>query len=195
MADVFSFSVSGNLLDRLKRAPQTLVQEVDRELKDGADRIMQRALRTLSSNKTIDEGGLARGISVKKEREMEYVVVSSARHSPFIEWGTKRRVKVPAGLQQYAAQFRGSSGGTAAQALKAIMGWVRRKQIRFDSATRFKSGQRKGQNRQLTLEQTAYIIFHYIMINGIRPQPFFFPSLDAEASIITKNIENVLKNI
>lgn len=191
MANLITFSVSGNLLDRLKRAPQTLAEEVDRELKDGADRIAGQAQRRAP----VDEGGIRRGISVAKTKQFEYTVVSSARHSPFIEWGTKRRVKIPAGLTQYAAQFRGGGGGSAAEALKAIMGWVRRKKIRFDSASRFKSGQRKGQNRQLTLEQTAYIIFHFIMINGIKPKPFFFESLNAEAPGITKNIENVLKNI
>lgn len=195
MADVLTFSISGDLLDRLKRAPDTLVQEVDRELKDGADRVASRAQRKLSSNKTTDEGGLSRGITTARAASLEYTVTSSARYSPFIEWGTKRRVKVPSHLRQYASQFIGSGGGSAAEALKAIMGWVRRKKIRFDSAARFKSGQRKGQNRQLTLEQTAYIIFHFIMINGIKPQPFFFPSLDAEAPTITKNIENVLKDI
>lgn len=191
MADVLTLNISGDLLDRLKRAPQTLIQEVQRELKDGADRIARNAQR----DAPVDEGALRRGITVAKVNDSEFTITSAARHSPFIEWGTKRRVKVPAGLQQYAAQFRGNAGGSAAEALKAIMGWVRRKKIRFDSAGRFKSGQRKGQNRQLTLEQTAYIIFHFIMINGIKPQPFFFEQVPKEEPILVKNLTNVLKDI
>lgn len=191
MADVLTFSISGDLLDRLKRAPGLLVQEVSRELKDSADRIAGGAQR----DAPVDEGALRRGITNHKVSDTEYMITSAARQSPFIEWGTKRRVKIPSALQQYAAQFRGGGGGSAEEALKAIMGWVRRKGIKFDNATRFKSGQRKGQNRQLSLEQTAYIIFHYIMINGIKPQPFFFDKLTKEEPVLIKNINNVLKDI
>lgn len=193
MAEVLTFSISGDLLDRLKRAPALLVQEVSRELKDSADRITGGAQR----DAPVDEGALRRGISNYKVSDTEYMITSAARHSPFIEWGTKRRVSVPAALQKYAQQFKGGqgNGGSVEEFLKAIMGWVRRKGIRIDSAAKFKSGQRKGKNRQLTIEQTAFIIFHFINIRGIKPQPFFFHNLTKEEPVLIKNINNVLKDI
>lgn len=197
MAGSVDISIQGlnQFLDRLKRAPKTLQDEVGRELKDGADAIVQRAKRKLSSNKTTDEGTLSRGISRVDKGPLEYEVVSAAKHSPYIEWGTKRRVSVPAELSAYAATFKGKGGGTFAEFLKAMLSWVRRKGIRFDSASRFKSGPKKGRNRQLTYEQTANMIALYILYNGIKPQPFFFNSVKEEEPNIIKHVEDVLKDI
>lgn len=197
MTDILTFDFSGmkDVLDRLKRAPATLAKEVDRELKDSADRIARNAQR----DAPVNEGTLRRGITVAKIVDMQYTITSSAGHSPFIEWGTRRKVSVPAELSSYAAQFKRSSdtavSGSVGDFLKAIMSWVRRKGIRFESAGKFKSGKRKGNNRKLTIEQTAYIIFHFINIRGIKPQPFFFKNFDAEKPVLIKNVENVLKDI
>lgn len=190
---VLTFDIKGfqDVLTRLERAPATIVQEVNRELKDSADRIARNAKR----NAPVDEGRLRNEISVVKVSETQYDVVSPVSYSPFIEWGTRRKARVPAELASYAAKFKGAKGGSAADFLKAIMGWVKRKGVRFDSAGLFKSGKRKGKNKPLTVEQTAYIVFHFIMLNGIAPQPFFFKNLDAEKPILLNNVRKVLDNL
>lgn len=190
---VLTFDIKGfqDVLTRLERAPNTIVQEVNRELKDSADRIARNAKR----DAPVDEGRLRNEISVVKVSETQYDVVSPVSYSPFIEWGTRRKVRVPSELASYAAKFKGAGTGSAADFLKAIMGWVKRKGVRFDSAGLFKSGKRKGSNKPLTVEQTAYIIFHFIMINGIAPQPFFFKNLDAEKPILLERVRKVLDNI
>lgn len=190
---VLTFDIKGfqDVLTRLERAPATIVQEVNRELKDSADRIARNAKR----DAPVDEGRLRNEISVVKVSETQYDVVSPVSYSPFIEWGTRRKARVPAELASYAAKFKGSKGGSAADFLKAIMGWVKRKGVRFDSAGLFKSGKRKGKNKPLTVEQTAYIVFHFIMLNGIAPQPFFFKNLDAEKPILLNNVRKVLDNL
>lgn len=193
MAGTIDISIQGlNLfLDRIKRAPKVLQDEVGRELKDGADAIVQRAQRRAP----VDEGRLKQGISRVDKGPLEYQVVSAAKHSPYLEWGTKRRVSVPSELSAYAATFKGGGGGSFAEFLKAILSWVKRKGIRFDSASKVKSGKKKGQSRKLTYEQTADIIALYISFRGIKPQPFFFSSAKEEEPNIIKRVQDVLKDI
>lgn len=190
MANAITFRVVGldQLLARLKGAPKKLVEEVSGELEAGADDIAAGAIK----DAPVDEGGIRRGISVARKNRTEFIVTSSARYSPFMEWGTKKRVSIPSSLTSYAAQFKGIKGGTKEQFLKAITSWVRRKGIRFDSTVSFKSGKRKGQRKKMTIKDTAYIIYLSILRNGVKPQPFFFKNLDKQAPMILKRVETVL---
>lgn len=193
MSSNFTFNVVGlgPLLDRLKRAPQRLIDEVGGELEDAANTIAGNAIRTAPA----DEGGIRRGINVKKESETQYAVISTARYSPFMEWGTKKRVSIPSSLTAYAAQFKGIKGGTKDQFLKAITAWVRRKGIRLDSSQTFSRGKKKGQKKKLNIKETARIIFYAILKNGVKPQPFFFDKLEAEAPKLIQRVETVLKDV
>jgi hypothetical protein len=193
MAAPFTFDVRGlkDLQRRIDAAPAILRKEIDREIRDSADKIARNAQR----DAPVDEGKIRQQINVEKTEDMLYKIVSAAEYSPYVEWGTKRRAKVPSELASYASQFRGKGRGSAQEALRSILGWVRRKGIRYESAGKFKSGQRKGRNKQLSYEQTAYVIFHYIMITGIKPHPYFFKNFDAEKPRIIKNIEAVLNRI
>jgi len=182
MAETLTFDVKGfrELFARLDKAPSTLVQEVQRELKDGADRIAGRALRKVPKG----EGGIARSISVQEISKTQYDVVSAAFYSAFVEWGTKSKAQIPPELAAYAAQFKGYKGGTLADFLKAITGWVRRNTIKFS-----------GAGRNLTLDETARIIMIHILKYGVKPQPFFFDGLKQEEPIILKHIEAVINDI
>jgi HK97 gp10 family phage protein len=193
MAGNFTFNVVGldALIARLQNAPQQIVKEVSGELLDAANRIAGNAIRQAP----VDEGGLRRGITVKKVSATEYAVVSAARYSPFIEWGTKKQVSVPSSLKAYAATFKGIKGGTKEQFLKAITGWVRRKGIRFDGSQSFKSGKKKGQKKKLTIAQTALLVYYSILSKGIKPQPFFFDNLAKESPLLIKRVEAVLNRI
>lgn len=184
----FTFNVVGldPLLQRLKNAPRQIVEEVDGELEAAADAIAGRAIK--DANKFKDEGGLQRGISVAKDKELQYRVVSAAKYSPFMEWGTKKQVSIPSSLTSYAAQFKGFKGGSKEEFLKAITGWVRRKGIRFQGVV-------KGRTKKLTIAQTAYIIYRSILAKGVKPQPFFFHNLEIERPLLLKRVETILKEI
>lgn len=180
------------LLDRIQKAPMKIKLEISRELLAGAEDIVRNAIR----DAPVDEGGLRRGISLEKKDDLNFKVVSAAEYSPFVEWGTRKKVSVPAELSSYAQTFKGAKGsGTRAEALKAITGWVRRKGIRFDSSKTFKSGKKKGQKKKLTIAETALIIFYSIMVNGVKPQPYFFKNYFEQAPIIVKRIEAVLNRV
>lgn len=182
----FTFNVVGldPLLQRLKNAPRQIVEEVDGELEAAADAIARRAIKDAPT----DEGGIRRGINVAKDKELQYRVVSSAKYSPFVEWGTKKQVSIPSSLTSYAAQFKGIKGGSKEEFLKAITGWVRRKGIRFQGVV-------KGRTKKLTIAQTAYIIYRSILAKGVKPQPFFFHNLEIERPLLLKRVETILKEI
>lgn len=193
MAQPFTFDLKGftQLQNRLNRASVAVRKEIDAELGFAAENIARNAKR----DAPVDEGRIRGSISVQKKKENEFDIVSASEYSPYMEWGTKRRVKIPTALAAYASQFRGPGRGTAAEAIRSLTGWVKRKGIRYDSAGKFKSGKRKGHAKQLSYEQTAWIIFHYIMLVGIRPRPYFFKNFDNERPKLLKNIENVLNRI
>lgn len=181
MAKGLILEVTGldELKKKIKYLPDNVVKELEAEFEAAADDFVERAINDAPR----DEGMLIQGISKKKAGQLDYEVISAAKHSPFVEWGTKRRVKVPGDLQTYAAQFKGKRDGSGEGFFEAIFDWVKRKGIRYESAATYKSGKKKGQNRLLTPEQTAYIIYHFLLLTGNKPHPFFFkqrqPVMDA----------------
>lgn len=55
----------------------------------------------------VDKGILRGGINAQKLTELSAEVTSNALYSPYVEWGTGTKVKVPQELQAYAIQFKG----------------------------------------------------------------------------------------
>ncbi len=190
----FTLDIQGfaGIQERLRSAPDRLKKDVGGVLKKNADVIARNAKRDVVDNESTDTGRLANAISVDKDNDLQYSIVSPVSYSPYLEWGTKKRARVPTKLREYAAQFRGLKTGSAEEALHSIMQWVIRKGIKIDSAATYKSGKKKGQNKQLTAEQTGYIIFHYIMLVGTKPHPFFFKNFDAQEPVIIRDVEKVL---
>lgn len=169
---------------RLETASARIKSEVKEEIKDGAQQITLKAKRVVAA-KSADQGILGRGLMTKQSGPISFDVLSLASHSPFIEWGTKKQTSIPAKYADYASQFKGLKTGSAKEAFFAINAWVERKGIRFPD--------KKG--KLLTLEQTAYIIFHSIMVKGIKARPFLFPTFEAQQPIILKNIQTVLGDV
>lgn len=166
---------------RLSKVSPRMKSEVLEEIKDGAQVIARNSQRD-ASKKATDQGQLARGIRAAKGAGIDYDVLSLAPHSPFIEWGTKKKARVPGKYADYASQFKGLKTGSAKEALFAILAWTKRKGLRFAG----KDG------KPMTIEQTGYIIYKSIMANGITPRPFLFHNFEAQEPIIIKNIQKVL---
>ena len=89
--------------DKLKSAPAKLVNEVSHEVIDAGNEFSRLAKR----DAPVDLGQLRGGISSVPVAKLTVDVVSAAKHSPYIEWGTITKVKVPGELQEYAIQFKG----------------------------------------------------------------------------------------
>lgn len=151
---------------KLGRIPDHIISEVDAEMDAEALAFVDRAQDAVP----IDRGVIKNEITRDKKGVLNYEVVSGAEYSPWIEWGTRSRVKVPPALTAYAAQFSGPTGRTGAK--KAIYDWCKRKGIP---------------------QPAWYPIFIKIMTVGITPHPFFFPQLPIARANLMKSVERVVK--
>lgn len=115
-----------------------------------------------------DFGKLSGSISPSQERVGVWDVNSPQLYSPYMEWGTKSRVSVPAELQGYASQFIGAGTGKGVKEL--IYAWVLRKGL--------------GKEAQ-------WPIFISIITKGVKPHPFFFK----QRPIVEKQLIGDLKQI
>lgn len=175
MAKGFNVSVDmGGVSEKLRGIPQIVVKEVSAVMENTAKEFVARAKR----DAPVDTGFLKGQIGYLKLDTLSFQVISGAFQAGFIEFGTKRNYRAIPGFEAEAASIKGIKGGTAEEMLENIKQWVKRKGIRFESAGTYKSGAKAGRNRQLSLEDTAYIIYHFILLNGIKPQPYFFKQVE-----------------
>ena len=91
-------------------------------------------------------------------------------YAPFVEFGTKRKVRVPAGYSQFAAQYKGSRRGNFQQLLKAIAQWVKDKRID---------------------PEATFPIALSIAKNGIRAQPFLIPAFERERQPLLQRLKKI----
>lgn len=191
MAATVTISGLSELLRDIDKYESKVKALIQAELKASAQTVVRNAKREAAK----DMGALAGGINYKEVSPTLFELFSQLGYSAFVEFGTRRRVKIPPEVQKLGIQIKyEKQSGTAEQALKSITAWVKRKGIRYDSASTFKSGKNKGKNKRLSIEETAWFIFHFIMINGIKPRPFFFPALLAETPLLQKRLELIINN-
>src|SRR5690606_35425770 len=148
---------------KLRTMPKELMEEVDVEVQDSAQLWEDRA----KSDAPTDQGMLKGEIRSRKIPG-GWEVVSMAEISPYLEWRTRRRGRVPADQQSFAAQFRGT--GQPGNAKEMIYAWCKRVAI---------------------AKEFWYIIYVNIMVNGINPQPFFF----VQRPVIEKELASALGKV
>jgi HK97 gp10 family phage protein len=158
--------------DKLAKDAKT---EVQAELNDWADTTSENAKLLVRANSS-DEGNLLRSINPNYGNGYASVT-ASAKYAAYIEFGTRKYAagyvsSLPADWQTYAATFKGSTGGTFEQFLLSIMGWVSRKGID---------------------KKAAYPIARKIMIDGIKPKPFLYPSVQKTLPVLRKNLRAIFK--
>jgi hypothetical protein len=168
--------------------PQNVKTEVNADLSSVSKEYEGRAVEQAP----IDVGGLRQGITSAKVADMDYEVTSHSPYSAYIEFGTKRRVKVPADLTAYAAQFKGKGGGSQQGFYDAILAWVKRKGIAGTYSVKTKRRTGSKIDKQIEDEQTAFAIYLSILRHGINAQPFFFPHLPwAKSEVLKRSAEAV----
>lgn len=175
MSDNLQIQGMAELLARLRQAPQAITSAVSAELQDGAQSIAAEA----KTRAPADQGFLRNEIGTEKVDNLNFKVFSGSEYSPFVEFGTGEKVNIPAGLEDYAAQFKGDfASGTLSAATgltfkEAIFAWC----------------ERKGIDKKLW-----YAIYISIGIHGIEPQPFFFPAVTRLTPIIIDRVNKALED-
>lgn len=148
--------------------PESLKEEFAGEVKDAADNWEKLAKIAAPS----DQGFLRRNIKAEFINDLEWDISVGQEYAPFIEFGTKSRVSVPAGLEGYAEEFKSNGkGGTKDQAKVMIYAWMDRVGIPKDK---------------------QWAVFISIMVHGIRPQPFLFPQRDIVEPEFLDHLQNIV---
>lgn len=150
---------------KIKALPKVLLAEVNNEIKD-AGRSWEQGAKRMAPK---DQGRLYGEIHATSTRPLTTEIVVNIDYAPYVEWGTKSKVRVPSDIADYAAQFKGK--GTAGSARKFIYAWCKRKGIP---------------------EEAWFAIYRSIMINGIRPHPFFFVQRPRVEKELIQHIKTIL---
>ena len=93
-------------------------------------------------------------------------------YAPYVEFGTKKKVKVPSGYQQLASQYKGGTGKKFADLQRAIARWAHKKGIP---------------------EEAVFPISMSIAKNGIPAQPFLIPAFEGEKNKLVQRLKKVAK--
>lgn len=105
MAKGFTIELDGlqETLNRLSKAADDIAKEVDDEIAAGV-RLMEKSAKRLAP---VDTGRLRSSISVSRVQFLNWELVAQVNYAAYVEFGTGGLVDVPAGLEQYALQFKG----------------------------------------------------------------------------------------
>jgi len=168
-----------SLQKKFENYPQQTKVKINAALNDWANRTSTDAKQLVSSNSS-DTGFLKNSI------EPEYgdgyaAVVAASKYAAYVEFGTRKFASqyvssLPTNWQSYASTFKGSSGGSFNDFLKAITEWVKRKGI--------------GTNDP---ENTAKLIVFKILREGVKARPFIYPSVNKNLPLLLEDIKKATK--
>ena len=155
-----------SLLKKLNNYPEQIKEEVNGAIEKNVQQISLEQ----KSAAPVFIGGLRQGIGYQFI-DGKWVLFSNAKYSPFIEFGTGGKVKVPSQLQSYAQQFRSGRNGTFKDFVRQLEIWVKRKGLDID----------------------ARFLAILILRNGIKPQPFFFEPFFRRRPQILADVRKAMK--
>lgn len=147
--------------------PRELREEFAGEVEDAANH-----WETLAKNAApVDQGLLQQNIKAEFVSDLEWNITAGQEYAPFQEFGTKSKVNIPAGLEAYAAEFKGQgSKGGRFDLQKLLFAWMDRMGIPDDK---------------------QWLVYISIVVHGIKPHPFLFP----QEAIIEPEFIGHLQNI
>jgi len=153
-------------LGKFERFSKQKLNEIEYVINDGALKVESSA-KNLAP---VDMGALRSSIKTGKFGEVGREVYTNLEYAPYVEFGTKSKVDVPAGLESYAMQFKGKKG-TFDELLQNIQGWAKRKGIP---------------------EDRVYGIAINIARDGRKAQPYLFPAFERHRPAILRKLKRVV---
>lgn len=190
----FDVQISG--LDTIRKAleqrPKAIFKEVELEFEATADQITSKQKQRVPKDMG-GSGGLASAISNARTKPLTYELVAQRFHAAYMEFGTKKRARIPAELAGIASEFQAKKGGGSGEGFyDSILEWVKRKGITgtYSLKTRKRTGNKLDQ--QIEDEQAAFAIYLSIKRHGVKPHPFFFAAYFEERPKLIERIKNIL---
>ena len=192
MATGFSFKVQG--LDRLLKVFDQLPKQVQKELQAELGITAKEIRDGAKKDAPADEARLKNSISVKEPGSLTFEIVAQTSYAGYLEFGTKTKTSIPAGLEDIASQLKGPSGGQG-NPIDALTAWVKRKGIAgtYSTKTRRRLGNKSTKEKQD--RQVAFIIWQKIRKYGIKPQPFFFKQMAPAEARLRKRLAEIINDI
>lgn len=185
-----------SLLKKFETLEKDVQSNIDNELTASASNVSNEAKRLAP----IDESRLRGSIVADTNAPLLKKVTANIFYAPYIEFGTKKKVKVPTGLESYAAGFKGKAGrGDFEQFVDSIEAWMKRKGIKAATQIEFvnrgglkKAKKRSSLSQAIAQRQLARHIALRIMQNGIAPQPFFFKPFFDETPLLISRLKKII---
>ena len=105
MAQGYNINIKGlkELQDKMAKMPEVLEKRVNGIIED----VAKVFVRNAKKDAPVDMGVLRNSITYYKNGKLSFTIVSGAKYSPYLEFGTITKVSVPTELAAYAAQFKG----------------------------------------------------------------------------------------
>lgn len=178
------------LLSVMKKLPAATQTELAEEMKITADEIRDGAKR----DAPVDEARVKNSISSKKISNSLFEVVAQSSYAGYLEFGTKTKVSIPAGLESVAGQLRGSVGNAATSPYEAILGWVKRKGIAGTFSVKSRKAS-KSKASQALVKSAAWAIWNHIRKYGIRPHPYFFKQVEPAEKRLRERVANIIRKL
>jgi len=153
----------------LKKYEAEVVRDTAKEM----NKAMLMTQTNAKLNAPTDTSRLKSSIVTTKAKPSDLVAstVVGVNYAPYIEFGTKSKVEVPRGLEQYALQFRGQ-GGSFDDLEKNIGEWARKKGIP---------------------QENVFWIAMKIAKYGVSARPFLFPAWEKERPKFEQALRELLQ--
>ena len=191
MATGFSFEVKG--LDKLLKVFHELPERAQQELKDELKVTSWEIRDGAKRDAPADESRLKQSISTKETAPTAFEVVAQSSYAGYLEFGTKTKAVIPAGLEDIASQLKGPGEGSG-DPIDAIRQWVKRKQLGGTYSIKTKKLS-KSKKSLANIEQTVFIIWRHIKKYGIKAQPYFFKQMEPAEQRLRQRLANIIKSL
>lgn len=186
----FGIDISGipRLEKRLKDIENSIAIELAQEISASALKIEKQAKR----NAPVNMGSLRQSIHATSKDKLTHFVEVGASYGAYVEFGTGGKVSIPVGYEQYAATFKGKTGGSLEDMIQALTLWVKRKGLAGTYSV--KSGRRLGGKalKESQDEKLARFLAIKILRNGIKAQPYLIPAFELEKPKLIEKLKKIL---
>lgn len=169
MSNLFTLKGFDQFAAKLKTLPVVVRKEVGGETLEAVRHWADLSRRMAPK----DQGRLVNAIAYSKTGELSSQLTCNALQAPYMEWGTKTYVHVPAELSAYASQFIGKGVKGARFALqKALYAWMDRVGIPVEF---------------------QWVTYIRIVTRGVKPHPFFFPPKPIVQKEFISNVKRIIE--
>lgn len=173
MAQGFNIEIIGlpQMRGMIKGLVRELETKIENEIHASGVQIRNKAIRNITRQKIVDQGALRAGMQLTNILN-GVQVFNSVLYSPFVEFGTKGRTRVPAEWQSYAMIFKGPTNrGDFEHFVLNLVDWMKRKGIK----------PKNGYTSDRAYRNAAEWIAIHILKNGLEARPFMYPAYKEEA--------------